>query len=221
MTATSHWQLYESQASFIIGFHGCDKSVGEAILSGEVPHLKTSTNDYDWLGHGIYFWEGNPQRALDFATQRAGGGKNSKGSIKEPFVLGAIIDLKHCLDLLDSSGLQQVADSFSLLKKTFDSLGFELPENKGGEDLTSRYLDCAVLGSLHQYRKDNGLKLYNSVRAAFFEGKELYRNAGFRQQNHIQICVRSKACIKGYFRPIHRSAIARYGRSLPLRPVAL
>lgn len=203
MVYHSRWQLYESQASFIIGFHGCDKSVGEAILSGKVPHLKPSTNDYDWLGHGIYFWEGNPQRALDFATQKASGGKNSKGSIKEPFVLGAIIDLKHCLDLLDSSGLQQVADSFSLLKKTFDALKLNLPENTGGEDLTRRFLDCAVIDSLHQYRKDAELEPYDSVRAAFFEGKELYKNAGFRRQNHIQICVRNDACIKGYFRPIH------------------
>lgn len=204
MTGHSRWQLYESQASFIIGFHGCDESVGEAILNGKVPHLKPSTNEYDWLGHGIYFWEGNPQRALDFATQSAGGGKNSKGSIKEPFVLGAIIDLKHCLDLLDSSGLQQVADSYSLLKKTFDTLGFDLPENSGGEDLTRRFLDCAVVDSLHQYRKDEGLESYDSVRAAFFEGSDLYQNAGFKRQNHIQICVRNHACIKGYFRPIHR-----------------
>jgi hypothetical protein len=203
VTDHSRWQLYESQASFIIGFHGCDKSVGEAILSGKEPHLKPSTNNYDWLGNGIYFWEGNPQRALDFATQGAGGGKNSKGYIKEPFVLGAIIDLKHCLDLLDSTGLQQVADSFSLLSKTFDTLELELPENKGGEDLTRRFLDCAVIDSLHQYREDEGLESFDSVRAAFFEGKELYKKAGFRQQNHIQICVRSHACIKGYFRPIH------------------
>jgi hypothetical protein len=212
VTVPSRWQLYESQASFIIGFHGCDKSVGEAILNGKVPHLKQSRNEYDWLGHGIYFWEGNPQRALDFATQRADGGKNSKGSINEPFVLGAIIDLKHCLDLLDSSGLQQVADSYYLLKKSIDALGLEQPENKGGEDLTKRFLDCAVMDSLHQYRKDEKLDSYDSVRAAFFEGKELYKNAGFRQQNHIQICVRNRTCIKGYFRPIHRSANTRFGR---------
>lgn len=204
VSSHSRWQLYESQASFIIGFHGCDKSVGEAILRGETSHLEPSKNDYDWLGHGIYFWEGNPQRALDFASQRADGGKNSKGSILEPFVLGAIIDLKHCLDLLDSAGLQQVADAHALLKKSFDALEFDLPENKGGEDLTRRFLDCAVIDSLHQFRKDEGLEPYDSVRAAFFEGQSLYPNAGFKSQNHIQICVRNHSCIKGYFRPILR-----------------
>ncbi|MBU1690630.1 MAG: hypothetical protein KKD65_07820 [Gammaproteobacteria bacterium] len=203
MSSLSSWPLYESQSSFILGFHGCDQSVGEAILRGKTSHLKPSTNDYDWLGHGIYFWEGNPQRALDFAIQRAKGGSNSKGSIKKPFVLGAIIDLKHCLDLLDSSGLQQVADSHTLLKKSFESLGFDLPVNKGNkEDLTQRFLDCAVIDLLHSFRKEEKLDRFDSVRAAFWEGADLYPNAGFKSHNHIQICVCSSACIKGYFRPI-------------------
>lgn len=205
MSSHSRWQLYESQSSFIIGFHGCDKSVGEAILSGEASHLKPSTNDYDWLGHGIYFWEGNPQRAYEFATERADGGKNSKGNIKEPFVLGAIIDLRHCLDLLDSSGLQQVADAHALLQKSFEALGFDLPVNETNKgELTRRYLDCAVIDLLHRFRKEKALDPFDSVRAAFLEGKELYPNAGFKRQNHIQICVRNHDCIKGYFRPILR-----------------
>lgn len=199
---SSRWQLYEFQPAFVIGFHGCDRSVGEAILGGEERHLEPSANEYDWLGHGIYFWEGNPERALEFAAQRVGGGRNSKGHIGETFVLGAIIDLKHCLDLLDSSGLQQVADAFGLLKEFTEAAGAPLPENKG--ELTRRFLDCAVINSLHQYREDEGLEPYDSVRAAFWEGAELYPNAGFKRQNHIQICVLNRDCIKGYFRPIPR-----------------
>lgn len=205
MPSHSRWHLYESQASFIIGFHGCDESVGEAILSGKKAHLDRSENDYDWLGHGIYFWEGNPQRAMDFAAQRAKGGRNSRAKINKPFILGAIIDLKHCLDLLDSSGLQQVADAYSLVTEAFKSAEKPIPENKGkAGDLSQRSLDCTVIQGLHQYREDNGLDTFDSVRAAFWEGKELYANAGFKRQNHIQICVRNHDCIKGYFRPIPR-----------------
>ena len=29
-----------------------------------------STNAYDWLGEGIYFWEYAPNRALDWAKKR-------------------------------------------------------------------------------------------------------------------------------------------------------
>ena len=42
---------------------------------------------------------------------------------------------------------------------------------------------------------------FDSVRGVFWEGKELYKNAGFREKDHIQICIRNPNCIKGYFLP--------------------
>ena len=42
---------------------------------------------------------------------------------------------------------------------------------------------------------------YDSVKGVFWEGQELYPNAGFREKNHIQICVCNPNCIKGYFLP--------------------
>lgn len=46
-----------------------------------------------------------------------------------------------------------------------------------------------------------GIKPYDSIRAAFWEGKELYNTAGFKEKNHIQICIRDPKCIIGYFLP--------------------
>ena len=54
--------------SFVFGYHGCDESVKSAVLFGK-EHLRPSTNDYDWLGRGIYFWEQNAERAMDFAQE--------------------------------------------------------------------------------------------------------------------------------------------------------
>lgn len=99
------WANYEFLPSPILGFHGCDASVGEAILRGEIDGLIPSSNDYDWLGSGIYFWEGNPERAWQFALERAQGGRNSRGKIQQPFVLGATINMKRCLNLADSSAI--------------------------------------------------------------------------------------------------------------------
>ena len=31
-----------------------------------------SQNEYDWIGHGIYFWEFAPYRAWEWATQKYG-----------------------------------------------------------------------------------------------------------------------------------------------------
>ncbi len=43
--------MYQTLPSFILGFHGCDRKIGEAILSGS-ERMRLSTNEYDWLGHG-------------------------------------------------------------------------------------------------------------------------------------------------------------------------
>jgi hypothetical protein len=42
-------------------------------------------------------------------------------------------------------------------------------------------------------------RLFDSVGGVFVEGKELYPSAGFREKNHIQLCIRNPNCIKGYF----------------------
>jgi hypothetical protein len=42
--------------SLAIGYHGCDRNLAGRIVAGET-ELKPSENAWDWLGHGIYFWE--------------------------------------------------------------------------------------------------------------------------------------------------------------------
>ena len=192
------WSVYEYQPSFVLGFHGCDKSIGEAILRGTEPHLRFSEKAYDWLGSGIYFWEGNPARAMDWAEQR-----KQENRIKKPFVLGAIIDLKHCLELFDHSGLAEVKAAYDDLDAIFKLARTALPVNVGQTpDKAGRKLDCMVMNYLHEYRKDQDESDYDSIRGPFLEGSELYSGSGFCADNHIQLCVRNTECIKGYFRPI-------------------
>ena len=193
------WDIYQFPPSFVLGFHGCEQSVGEAVLGNQEPHLKPSTNDYDWLGSGIYFWEANPQRALEFAQERATGGSNSQGKIRVPFVIGAIINLGRCLDMRDSTALLEAKDSYEAF--ALSTQNRPLPRNRG-DDLKIRKLDCAVMNFLHDERRELGWPQYDTVRADFWEGGELYPNAGFREQDHIQICVRNSASILGYFRPL-------------------
>jgi hypothetical protein len=40
-------------ASFVLGYHGCDKETADAIVTGAP--IAESNNPYDWLGPGIYF----------------------------------------------------------------------------------------------------------------------------------------------------------------------
>ena len=94
--------------------------------------------------------------------------------------------------------LQQVEDAHSLLKSSLE-IGRTMPRNhKAG----ARFLDCAVIQTLHAYRDAKTLVPYDSVRGMFIEGEELYEDAGFRRDDHIQLCVTNSTCIRGYFRPI-------------------
>lgn len=186
--------MYSIQPNIIIGFHGCSKEIGLKVINGEVD-LLYSHNDYDWLGDGVYFWENDYERALEFA-------KETKK--EEPFVIGAAIHLGYCLDLTKRQNLQIVKTSYNHLLE--DSIKTATENKKGRkdgyhEDIFLRYLDCAVIRAIHKFNTENGYRDYDSVRAAFWEGQPIYQNAGFKEKNHIQICVRNHKSILGYFLP--------------------
>ena len=103
--------LYSTLSNMIIGFHGCDKTTHDELLYNHAS-LKASRNNYDWLGNGIYFWEQNLERAWEWAKS---GVKNPKSHIKEPAVIGAVIDLGFCLNLLDSNYTSLLKDQYIYL----------------------------------------------------------------------------------------------------------
>ena len=197
--------MYSKRPGLVLGFHGCDKSVRDNVVYKKGEVLKPSTNNYDWLGNGIYFWENNSARALSFAEfLKDHPSHNSKQQVETPSVVGAIIDLGHCLDLLDSEYLSLLKGSYKLLKEAAIKYGLNIPKNVPlvvDGDLIKRNLDCAVIESIHAFNKEKKMDEFDSVRGVFFEGKELYPNAGFKEKNHIQIAIRNPNCIKGYFIP--------------------
>ena len=82
----------------MLGYHGCDREVAEKLLSGTP--FNASANDWDWLGSGVYFWEANPARGLQFAEMlQRWRTETQLAPIKEPYVVGAVIELGFCLDL--------------------------------------------------------------------------------------------------------------------------
>jgi hypothetical protein len=168
----------------VMAYHGCDALVAEDILGGQL--FRASENDYDWLGRGVYFWEFGPARAMDFARSK---------KYDKPAVIGAPIQLGNCFDLMDVRHTQELALGY----KALAALGMPLPKNCGA-DGKARFLDCAVVNyTLQVAQKAN--RPYDSVRAAFIEGKPVYPGGEIYEQSHIQICVRNPACIIGVFRP--------------------
>ena len=203
--------MYSSKSNLIIGFHGCDESVAHKLLT-QPNKIKISDKPYDWLGHGIYFWENNYRRALQWAKD-----KQKRGEIKKASVIGAVLTLDYCLDLVDSEFIDTISAYYKAMEYDFDINNKELPENSDVErdqhkDLLIRELDCAVIEYMHQKIEEQSsvdieekgfshLKKFDSARGVFTEGGPAFPGAGIQKKSHIQICVRNTRCIKGFFLP--------------------
>jgi len=188
--------VYTKLPNLVIGFHGCDKTVFDRVIKDGLP-MKKSENNYDWLGHGIYFWENNYQRALDWAK--------ASSKIEEPAVIGAVIDLGRCLNLTDSGSIEYLKRGYEILKIRCEQAEKELPKNqpsKRGEDVLLRDLDCAVIQQIHDYTAEEKKTGFDSVRGIFIEGAAPYEGSEFREKTHVQLCVVNPNCIKGYFAPL-------------------
>jgi hypothetical protein len=175
--------MYSTLPSFVLGFHGCDESIRDNVIKGK-ERLKNSENNYDWIGHGIYFWENNPRRAMEYAKLIKENPGRSSSKIKKAAVVGAVIDLGYCLNLFESESLEYLKESYNLLQYTQELAGLSLPENKSIDeesDLLLRKLDCAVIETLHTYNRENNLREYDTVRFFFW-----------KEKNYIQMQVLKK-----------------------------
>lgn len=191
---------YQKLPRVVLGFHGCDKEVAEKVLNSTTEHLLPSTNDYDWLGNGIYFWQNDPIRAYEWAEQSH---NRNPAKVNEPFVIGAVIDLGSCLDLCERESIISLQEAYASLKAISKILDYKIKKNKmpdkGGFNLI-RPLDCSVIEFLHQETEMRDIS-YDTVVGYFQEGEDAFEGAGIKEKSHIQICVRNTDCIKGYFLP--------------------
>jgi hypothetical protein len=127
--------VYQNKHNYILGFHGCDKSIVEKIVNLE-EDMKPSENAYDWLGFGLYFWENNEKRALEWAV---------KHKVKEPAVLGAIICLGNCCDFLDSEYLNLLHVAKEIIYKYVSAILMLLKGISFLELMTITGVECKCL----------------------------------------------------------------------------
>lgn len=187
--------MYHHSPNLVLGFHGCTKDTFEQVLYHH-QELEPSNNTYDWLGNGIYFWENSFDRAMDWALSHYQTG--------DAAVIGTVLDLGFCLDLMDFSSRDVLKAGYHILVEECKQFNVQLPVNKNigkNTDLLIRELDCAVIERIHRFGEEMNTEAYDSIRGAFIEGKRIYPNSGFYEKTHIQNCVRNPNCIKGYFAP--------------------
>jgi hypothetical protein len=192
----------ETYQRIVIGYHGCDAAVAERVLAGKA-RLRSSTNAYDWLGEGTYFWEHGPRRAYEWAIEQS---RLGAARVRNPPVLAAKIDLGVCLDLLDTANTRLLGKWFAKFRLFFRQKGVQMPQNRNAAgsrpgDKVLRYRDCAVVDyTLRSIAQSESIK-YQTVRSVFLEGKPAFPGSKIALKSHIQIAVKDPACIVGIFEP--------------------
>jgi hypothetical protein len=169
----------------VFGFHGTHPALAERLLCGElaVADWSPSSNEYDWLGKGIYFWEDAPERAREWAAKSG--------------VVGAIIQLGTCLDLTDVTHTDLIGESYVRFVASQRKRRKAIPQNRDKR----RNLDCAVINyAVDELERQTGQRI-QTVRGAFLEGEPVFPGSGILRETHIQIAVRDRSCIVGIFRP--------------------
>jgi hypothetical protein len=193
--------------SFVLGYHGCDEVVARAAVLDGLDILESDKN-YDWLGPGAYFWESDPVRAKEWAEWKV-----SQGHYGAAAVVGAVIDLRNCLDLVSRHNVELLKASYRSFVVLQKKSGLPIPKNKSpkgskDKDRLLRFLDCAVLRHLHSAidelaKTDPDILPFDTVRGMFVEGGKAYSGSGIYHKNHVQIAVRNPDCVKGIFYPIN------------------
>lgn len=177
----------------IIGYHGCSRETADSILDGD--SFLPSTGPVEWLGDGIYFWEYGYERAREWAENKA------RKSGAEPAVVGAIIHLGNCFDLLDVRSTRALEEAYRAVAQACLETGQQIQENLGkDDDLKARHLDCAVINYWMASARKAGIQ-YDTVRGVFQEGERAFPGAMIRTASHIQVAVRSPQAIVGVFQP--------------------
>jgi hypothetical protein len=205
--------MYDTRPNLIIGFHGCDKYAAEALIN-DPNTIKISDEPHDWLGHGMYFWENNQERARQWAVERQ---LRKKQPVADAAVIGAVLQLGYCCDLTDSRFIGLLKEHYKAMEDFYSKSRTPLPVNRDlptdpHKNKLLRVLDCTVIEFMHnyfaeQYAKDikaqgfSDLKIFDSTRGVFTEGGPIYSGAEIFEKTHIQICIRNSNCIKGFFLP--------------------
>ena len=183
----------------IIAYHGCDQTVADRVLL-QKQELQPSSQRYDWLGTGVYFWEHGPQRAQEWAEWQV-----KRGKITHPTVIGAVIQLGRCFDLLDTRFTKVLSMAWASFELNWEKTGKPLPSNKpshpSDSTATLRFRDCALINwALDQMSTESAIS-FDSIRGMFQEGEPAYPGSEIRSHSHIQIAIRNPECIIGYFLP--------------------
>lgn len=189
----------------VVAYHGCDATTRDDLASGQLLHLAHSTNKYDWLGPGAYFFEGDLVRALNFAisSYQSPGKLYTKQPIGTSAVIGAVLCLQRVLDMTTQRGIEEFSLACAAAEPVFVTTGNTPVNRQAGADdveIIHRAYDNAVFTFLHGAITMNSGVPYQAVRGAFSQCDRIGASA-FQRNSHVQLAVRDNSCVLGSFLP--------------------
>ena len=164
-----------------IGYHGTTEEAADKLVR---ENFQLSENSWEWLGHGVYFWQDAPKRAREWARSWLSLRKKYDGPVA---VVAAEIDLTDFVDMLDLEGVQrmrEVVESFAQQDDGSTRVN-EPPKN---------YLDCAIFNVATKMLSSEGLQVAG-YRACCVEGTRLVENSPIYDRSHVQLAVLDQSTI--------------------------
>lgn len=164
-------QFVAPRRQSIVGYHGTSIGSARAALS---KGFKASMGPGEWLGHGVYFWEGAAEAWL--WAERS---HSKKGAVIE-----ATLVLGYCFDLdnQDPPG-EFIQAVHSQLLLELERAGQAIPENIGDQ----HNLNCAILNKAASFTYPP----VDSVIHTPQSGRPVVEGTGWYDRTRRQICMRN------------------------------
>lgn len=189
---------YRDYHRTVVAFHGTTAFVADRLVDGGA--ITPSDNSYDWLGKGFYFWEYAPKQAWWWTREHK--------MERTPAVIGAMIRLGNCLDLLDPENVKWLKTTQADIMEKWRSSNHRAPSNYRER----KPLDCAVFNWIFA-DSDRAPTPIETVRAVYVptnKAKRVWHGSWIYEEAHIQICVRKQENILALW---HVRPDGRYGKS--------
>jgi len=191
--------LFQIKPITVTGYHGTSAEAARKILEGD---FKPSENSWEWLGHGIYFWQDAPYRALEWARSWL----SHKGYQGPLTVVAAEIDLRNFIDLLDLEGMRvppprgRGAAGGGVTRLLRHVTGKFLRDlDRDGKILRNKppinRLDCGLFNFATNVLGSSMKIEIAGYRAACVEGERITSESPIYDKSHVQIAVIDKTAI--------------------------
>ncbi|MFB2969289.1 hypothetical protein ACE1CD_09980 [Aerosakkonema sp. BLCC-F183] len=166
----------------VYGYHGTSADAAAAIIQRG---FNISSNDYDWLGTGVYFFQDAPLRAWEWANQQ---------HPTNPAVIRSVIRLEDSMDLLDIKWFPLLRNIYNSFVEEYRQTNRPLPRQNPERSKAHR-LDCAYFNYIVDILQNSGESI-RIIRAVFLEGERVFPNSAIFDRAHIQIAVRDTSLIE-------------------------